>query len=477
VLAPLPQQSQEGVKLGISFGSINTGLPKDIVKQIMEAERIPLKKMEDRKSKIGSKKELVDQLTKLMTDLKSNILTNGNARSLKELKVDTNSDVVDVTVDKNIANAANYQFEVVQLAQKSSAMSSGFSNKDESFTGVGFIQYTLPDGESKELYVDSDNATLSGISKLINKDSDNGMHATVVNDGTDTDTPWRLLISLEETGDGQKAEFPYFYFVDGEEDLYLEQERPAQDAVIKVDGFEVEVPGNKVKDIIPGVTIDLKKAKPGEEFGIKIGEDKEAVTGKIGDFVDSVNSIFAFIKQQNALDENTDTSRTLGGDILLQTIEGRMRGIVFKDVETSKGYKRLADIGISFQRDGMLKLDQKKFDAALADDYTVISEVLTGRFRPDKTKSEGFIDNLSKFVNQTLRFPNGLLTNRKKGLDSKIEQIDRRIEQRQRMLDQKEKNLKDKFARLEGTISKIQSQGAGVAALGAAPVNAVTQLG
>ena len=36
---------------------------------------------------------------------------------------------------------------------------------------------------------------------------------------------------------------------------------------------------------------------------------------------------------------------------------------------------------------------------------------------------------------------------------------------------------KNKFARLEGTISKIQSQGAGISALGAAPVNAVTQLG
>jgi len=45
------------------------------------------------------------------------------------------------------------------------------------------------------------------------------------------------------------------------------------------------------------------------------------------------------------------------------------------------------------------------------------------------------------------------------------------------MLDQKEKNLKDKFARLEGTIARIQSQGAGLSALGAAPSNAVTQLG
>jgi flagellar hook-associated protein 2 len=463
--------------LGISFGSINTGLPKDIVKQIVEAEKIPLKKMEQRKGKIQNKKKLVGELTKLMNDLKSNILTNGNARSLRELKVDTNSDVVDVSVDKNIANPANYQFEVVNLAQKSSAMSSGFSDRAESYTGVGYIQYFTKDGDSKDLYVDSDNASLDGIAKLINKDSDNGMNATVVNDGSDSDTPWRLLISLAETGDGKRAEFPYFYFVDGEEDLYLEQERPAKDAVIKVDGFEIEVPQNNVKDVIPGVSIDLKKATPGEEFSIKIGEDKAAVTGKITDFVGSVNSVLGFIKQQNALDENTDTSQTLGGDILLQTIEGRIRSIVFQDVETSQGYKRVGDPGISFQRDGMLKVDQKKFDKVLSRDYGSVSEILTGFFKPDGLKTKGFIDNLSEFVNSAIRFPNGILTNRSKGLDSKVDQIDRRIDQRQRMISEKEKNLKNKFARLEGTISRIQSQGAGISALGASPVNAVTQLG
>tara|TARA_Y100000780_G_C13696111_1_gene423167 strand:- start:51659 stop:52990 length:1332 start_codon:yes stop_codon:yes gene_type:complete len=443
----------------------------------MEAEKIPLKKMESRKGKFGDKKALVDQLTQLFQDLKGNILANGNSRSLRELKYDTNENLVGVTIDKNLASPANYQFEVVSLAQKSSALSSGFSDKDESYVGVGYIQYSLPNGESREIYVDSDNASLTGIAKLINKESNNGMHATVINDGSGTDTPWRLLLSLDETGDGQRADFPYFYFVDGEEDLYLEQERPAQDAVIKVDGFEIEVPENKVKDIIPGVTIDLKKAKPGEEFSLKVSEDTAAVSDKIKSFVDSINSILSFIKQQNTLDENSDTSRTLGGDILLQTIEGRLRRVVFQDVETSKGMKRIGDIGITFQRDGSLSLDQKKFDAVLADDYSLVSEVLTGRFKEDGTKSSGFIDNLNEFVGMALRFPNGVLTTRKKGLESKMDQIDRRISQKQRMLEQKEKNLKDKFARLEGTIARIQSQGAGVSALGAAPTNAVTQLG
>jgi len=463
--------------LGISFGSINTGLPKDIVKQIVEAEKIPIKKMESRKSKITEKKKLVGALTGLMTELKTNVMKNANARSLRELKVDTNNEVIGVNVDKNIASPANYQFEVVQLAQKSSALSSGFEDKDESYVGVGYIQYTLPDGEQREVYIDSDNSSLSSIAKLINKDPDNGMNAAVINDGSGTEAPWRLLLSLNDTGDVNKATFPYFYFVDGEDDLYLEQERPAQDAIVKIDGFEIEVGANKVNDLLPGVSIDLKKAKPGEEFGLKIAEDTIAVADKIVTFVDSVNAVISFIREQNTMDETTDTSKTLGGDILLQSIEGRLRAAIFKDIETSSGYKRVSDIGISFQRDGSLGFDDKKFQASLDKNYQVTAEVLTGYFKEDGTKSSGIIDNLNKFVNLALKFPDGLLPTRTKGLNTKIDQIDRRIEQKNRMIEDKEKSLKNKFARLEGTISRIQSQSSGLAALGAAPSNAVTQLG
>lgn len=215
--------------------------------------------MEDRKGKIEDRIKLVDELVNLLQSVNNNLTQSANARSLRELKVDSNNDIVDVNIDKNLANPGEYQFEVVQLARKSSAMSSGFADRDDSYIGVGFIQYFLPNGESRELYVDSDNATLDGIAKLINKDPENGLNATVVNDGSGSDSPWRLVLSLSETGDINKAEFPYFYFVDGENDLYLEFEREAQDAIVKMDGFEIEVPENKVKDLIPGVTIDLKK--------------------------------------------------------------------------------------------------------------------------------------------------------------------------------------------------------------------------
>ena len=44
--------------MSIAFGSIATGLPKDIVQQIVAAEKIPVKNMEVQKGKIQDKKGL-----------------------------------------------------------------------------------------------------------------------------------------------------------------------------------------------------------------------------------------------------------------------------------------------------------------------------------------------------------------------------------------------------------------------------------
>lgn len=464
--------------MGIAFGSISTGLPKDIVKQIMQAEQVPIQNMEKQKGKIQDKKGLVDQLSKLVEDVRGNLAQNGNARSLRELKVDTNNEIVNVTTDKSRALPGTYQLEVMSLAQKSSAMSTGFEDKDKSYVGVGFIQYTLPNGETKDIYVDSDNASLDKIAKLINKNSSLGVTANVINDGSGSDAPWRLILSMNATGDDNAVTFPYFYFVDGEDDFQLEFQREAHDAKIKLDGFEIELPENKAKDLIPGVSIDLKKAKPGEEFTLKISEDIDAVGGKVGDLVSKLNGVLKFIKEQNNMDEKTDTSRTLGGDIMLQTLESRIHTAVFKDIKTATGYHRVGELGLAFGKDGLIEFDQKKFQAAIGKDYNMVAEILTGAyFEEEGTKSQGFIDNLNDTVGQIMRMPDGLISSRKKTLQGNIEEIDRRISQKQKFLEEKEKNLKDKFARLEGTISKIKSQGAGVAALGGGGSNPVQELG
>jgi flagellar hook-associated protein 2 len=455
--------------LAISFGPINSGLPKDIVQQIMKAERIPIDKMQERKAKQENKKMLVEELIGHVEKIKAEATKSKGERSLRELAVNTSDQAIGVTVDKNVAEPGNYSIEVSQLAQKSSAMTNGVEDKDNTYLGVGYIEYELSNGESGEIYVDSENSSLEGIAKLINKDTSNGMHATVVNDGSGSDEPWRLIISLKDTGDANRAEFPYLYFVDGEVDLYFDKERAAKDAKVKLDGFPIEIASNKTSDLIPGVTLDLKRAKPGEEISIEIKEDTEKMTVKIEELIKAINDALNFINQQNSLDENSDTTQTLGGDSLLTTVESRIRTAIFNPIMTDFGASRASNIGISFQRNGTIALDQNKIQAALNTNYNKVVQTLTGRFVPGGGKSNGLLENLVEAADVLLTRPYGALRNRVKGIESNIKRIDQRIDNKERMLEKKEENLKQKFARLEETVSRIQTQGAGLASLGGAP--------
>ena len=151
------------------------------------------------------------------------------------------------------------------------------------------------------------------------------------------------------------------------------------------------------------------------------------MTDKIDELVENINQVIGFIKEQNALDETTDTSRTLGGGITLQTLENRLRSTIFQNVPTEFGNKRIGDLGLTFQRDGTVKLDKDKFKAALDDNVKMVSQVINGRFSLENGKVNGFIDYLDKLVNDALRRPDGILATRKQGLDTQIKQIDRRI--------------------------------------------------
>jgi flagellar hook-associated protein 2 len=134
---------------------------------------------------------------------------------------------------------------------------------------------------------------------------------------------------------------------------------------------------------------------------------KRRLTHLIG----NINDVLTFIKEQNNMDENTDSSQTLGGDLTLQTIESRIRGAVFKWVKTEFGDRRVGDIGITFQRSGLLALDAAKLNTSLEKNYKETAQIMTGFFT-EEGKTKGFIDNLEEVAKVTLSRPSGTLFTR-----------------------------------------------------------------
>lgn len=445
---------------GIRFGSINTGLPPNIVDQLIEAERIPVKQMEQKKAKSEEKLKLVQDLDTKVQAIRGSLGELANTKGFTDVKLTSGDpNIISGVVDPAAYQAGNWNIEVVQLAQKASVMTNGFPDKDKTEIGVGYFRFKTANG-NKDVYIDGKNNTLEGAANAINK-AGAGVRAAVVNDRKDADNPFKLVLSSDGVGTDKKVEYPRLYFLDGDQDLYFDGEIPAKNGIVKVDGFDFEIGENSLKDIIPGVTLDLKQAAPGRSVNIGVKEDLEVVSGKIKTFVDAINGVLGFVQAQNKLTKDTDTTKTLGGDSLVRSVESRMRQMIQGTQYGIKGdVRNLNQLGITFNRGGTLDFDQKKFNAVLASNPAAVQEFFAG-----DGFSTGFIATVRREVTN-LTAPNiGPIANRTQGIKSTISQIDTRIEQKERQLARKEEQLRDKFSKLEETMSRIKGQGAQVAAM------------
>jgi flagellar hook-associated protein 2 len=446
----------------ISFGGLASGLPANLVDQLIEAERIPIKTIEKNKGKSENRLKLVQELETKLNGISGTIGALASTKGFSDIKLNSGDpNVITGAVDPNASVNGNWNVEVMELAQKAAAITNGFPDKDKTQVGVGYFRFETPDGE-KEIYINGTNNTLEKVAETINK-SGMGVKCSVLNDRSDADAPYKLMISGDGVGGENSVSYPTLYFLDGDQDLYFDQEKEAKNGRIKIDGFEFEIGDNKVPDVIPGVTLELRQATPGRTVNISVKEDREVVAGKIKGFVDGVNAVLGFIQQQNALTKDTDTTSTLGGDSLLRSIENRFRSLV-QNPQFGVGGEitRLNQLGIQFNRNGLLEYDEKKFNETLARNPNAVQRFLAG-----DGFSVGFIPSLKREISTVLNTAFGPVAIRKRALQDKISQADEQIANKERQLARKEEHLRNKFAKLEETMSRMKGQMGQLAAAGA----------
>ena len=228
-------------------------------------------------------------------------------------------------------------------------ISDGYSSADDEI-GTGYFTYELPNGDTKSSWVSPGHNTLRGLVGTINASKGIGVTASIVNDGAGGDRPWRVVVQAKKSGADNDITFPDFYFLDGDFRFYVDDERDAQNAIIKFNGFEIMSQANKF-ELLPGVTLDLKDAKQDYEFTLNITEDMPKMAAKIKALVDAMNGVLEFVNKQNALDSTSDTSRTLGGDTALAHDSRALSAPALSGVQRDRrGYRRRRRLDAGFGR-------------------------------------------------------------------------------------------------------------------------------
>ncbi|MBC7396353.1 MAG: flagellar filament capping protein FliD [Bdellovibrionales bacterium] len=463
--------------MGLRFDPMGGGQFKAALNSIIEAEKAPIKALEKRKETEQTKMKLFGEFKGKFTGLQGSLDAMIGFNKFKELKAELGdgAQLMNVTLDKEKANVGSWEVEVKELAERSSMISNGFSDANKSVLGLGYITMQMNNGETQDVYVTKEDSSLYGIASKINAMTESAVKATVLKDVTDSEKPYRLVITAKKDGAENEIKFPQMYFVDGEEEFTVDKDKGSRNALLSVDGFEVELGSNDVPDFLQGVGVQLKQAKPGQKFSFSVKADYAKVTDKIKKVIEGVNGMLDFINKQNQVNESTDTKSTFAGDTSLQNIEFRMRNLMhegfgahFENEDSFKIY-HLSDVGIEFDKKGGISIKEEKFQKAMEADFEGIAEVVSGE--------KGFITQLKGVLDGFSDPSTGILNSRERGIQTRIKQIDDSIGSKQRNLEKKSEALTNQFARLQGSLSNMQKQSSYLSAtLGGGGGNSVSQL-
>jgi len=431
---------------------------KPQIKQIMEAEAQPLRQLEARKAREEARLKVFQEFKGKFSGIDKALTDVASFSKLRELKVDMGDGqhLAAVTLDKDKAQPGSYTVQVDALAARSSIITNGFEDPDEPILGIGFVVMGLANGDTAEIYVDEDHASLRGVASLITNHENSPVRAAVIKDASSPDEPWKLILTAKKEGEINSIDFPEFYFLDGSQDFYIDDQKESQNAQILVDGFPIETESNDIAEFLPGLGLHLKQARPGQPFNITISEDHVKVSGKIKSLVDQVNGVLQFIIQQNTIDAKSDTRSSFAGDTGLQTIEYRLRNLLhegFPVGDPSGDNFRLVflnQIGLEFDKGGQISFKEEKFQKALEKDFQGVAEAITGGF--------GFAFQMREVIGNYTRAGDGLLNMREQGLRSRISEMDRQIDGKVKVLEQKQQSLIDRFSKLESSLGNMQRQ-------------------
>jgi len=274
--------------------------------------------------------------------------------------------------------------EVRQLAQAQTSASTYLASGTAP-AGEGTLTITVGGGTPVDVTIDSTNNNLNGLAKAIN-DKNAGVTATVV-----TDSNGARLMVKGKTG----AANAFTLTVPGGTTSGLERfatdtmttPQPAQDAILKLDGVTVTRSTNSFSDLISGVQIDLKSAKPDVPVSLGISRPTAAISQGVQDFVSAYNELMGMIAEQTRMGTGEDGG-PLRGDLGVRELQRRLAGLPSMTLSSpGEGPHTLAEIGVRTNRDGTLGVDATKLASVLASNPDGVEAL----FNPGQYSSSPFL--------------------------------------------------------------------------------------
>ena len=394
-------------------------------------------------SAVGTVKVALESYRTAIAKLNSASSFNGLAASSSDEKISK------VTIDDK-ASSGKYALDVTQLATASKITSKVFegssvvvnsSDKDATLTisqSDNDYSVTIPAGATMQQTRDAINTQLQS----------KGISANVLNDANGS----RLVISSQTTGKGTDIT------IGGDSELATDYDagKPPVNAEYTIDGIAMESSSNKITSAISGVSLELLDTKAST---ITVASNTATLKTSVQSFVTAYNALLTTINTQTKVtatgDAATTTSGALTGDASMRQLVNGIRNELLQN-SSSSSMGNLSQMGISTdQKTGLLTLDDKKWDAAVAtpNGALEISKVFTG--------DTGLVARMTKATDAYVG-TTGLLASRASDLNTKLTDLTTQQADLDRRMDSLKSTLSAKYTAMDTLIAQMNASSSSI---------------
>lgn len=399
---------------------------KALAESLVEAERAPRKERIDTKikqteAKISGYGALKFALSELQTAFKA----LNDARDFSTLTA-TNSQTsaIGISTDSS-ATAGVYNIEVTQLAQATRWASNSIASGTTFNSGSTFNLTFTVGGISTDIEIST--ATPEGVVTAVNaQTSTTGISAQLINTGG----AYTLVFTGEEGADND------FTVSSASADLTFQTTalQSAQDAMLSINGIDITSSSNTVDEALEGITLSLYTTTSGSAR-VSLTPEISTVKANIQALVTAYNNFSESVKILN--DRSSDVEEfggALAGDSLLQSIKSQVRSMITGDFTLYTDTVNLTDpenaninaawqVGLSFDRNGKLQLDETKLNSAFSQYPTEVVTLFTANTNDlsvYSTDSAGLAGTAVREIDEMLR-STSLLTEQTTNATKKVD--------------------------------------------------------
>jgi flagellar hook-associated protein 2 len=223
------------------------------------------------------------------------------------------------------------------------------------------------------------------------------------------------------------------------------------DALFTIDGVTFQRSENSVDDAIDGLSFTLRGVSTGN-VQMSAQRDLESARENLDEFLTTFNEMNKKIRDRTFVDGDNNTRGPLREfrSIRNLTLNLRQTGLLQTDGAGPDVISRLTDIGIGFENNGKMVIDNKEL---LNDALSQRPEEIAELFRSETSPVAKMKDQAEAYTRS-----NGIISSLESGVDRKISRLDTRISQEERYLEDFEERQRETFNKLQLVIDQGDAQ-------------------